>query len=76
MKPFNLERALNGDPVVTRDGRTVKIGGYNPDAKYMHQVLGWVEDRMEAWSITGECMLKVASTKDLFMAPMNSKNRP
>lgn len=23
MKPFNLERALAGDPVVTRDGRTV-----------------------------------------------------
>lgn len=32
MKPFNLKAALAGSPVVTRDGKPVKIVAYEPEA--------------------------------------------
>ena len=69
MKPFNLEKALAGEPVVTRDGRTVKIAGYNPDAEPSYQLAGWKGGLLHAWDVDGtyntsksECFL------DLFMA--------
>lgn len=50
MKPFNLERALAGDPVITRDGREVKIAGYNPKTHEGVRILGWLADGVStAW---------------------------
>lgn len=67
-KPFNLQEALAGNPVVTRDGRKVKIAGYNPDAKNNEMVIGWVDNVVETWSIEGIYDSMVASNYDLFMA--------
>lgn len=33
-KPFNLQKALNGAPVVTRDGREVEIIDYDPQREF------------------------------------------
>ena len=74
MKPFNLERALAGEPVITRDGRPVKIAGYNPDADIEYKICGWVDCEVESWRVDG---LLSASIKDaaidLFMAPTERK---
>jgi hypothetical protein len=76
MKPFNLERALAGEPVVTRDGRPVKIAGYNKDATKTHALLGWddVNDSM-TWDLSGKFNPNVEafSSLDLFMAPTERK---
>ena len=43
-KPFNLQAALDGAPVITRDGRSVKIAGYNKDAKESQRIAAWIDD--------------------------------
>jgi ribosomal protein S16 len=73
MKPFNLERALAGDPVVTRDGRPVKVAGYNPDAKLSQKVIGWVKSENLNWMEDGRFISDQASSADLFMAPTELK---
>lgn len=45
MKPFDLEKALSGEPVVTRDGRPVKIAGYNPDAIKSDKLSTWIHGK-------------------------------
>ena len=78
MKPFNLERALAGDPVVTRDGRPLKIAGYNEEISPANiALLGWVESDIGwdevAWFYDGRYMNDESSTLDLFMAPNERK---
>jgi hypothetical protein len=68
MKPFNLERALAGDPVVTRDGRPVKIAGYNEEKE---RIAAWVSGTiLDCWNIKGKCIStdKMAKVLDLKMA--------
>ena len=69
MKPFNLERALAGDPVVTRDGRPVKIAGYNEEALTGQEVIGWLDGVAYIWGKDGT----LCGTTDLFMAPTERK---
>jgi len=74
MKPFNLEKALAGEPVVTRDGRPVKIAGYNEQARNDYSVLGWVNGLVFVWHRNGKragCLHE--SDNDLFMAPTECK---
>ena len=71
MKPFNLERALAGDPVVTRDGRPVKIAGYNGEAVKDAQLIGWIRNNYGTWYLNGES--EHAKDFDLFMAPTKRK---
>ena len=75
MKPFNLERALAGDPVVTRDGRPVKIAGYNHDAKPQWKLAAWVDGNLDAWYTDGAqtCSGNRPTDSDLFMAPTERK---
>jgi hypothetical protein len=74
MKPFNLEQALAGKPVVTRDGRPVKIAGYNPDAFDGKKVIGWVGKDAEMWQENGQYYGSVyACNFNLFMAPTERK---
>lgn len=68
MKPFNLQEALAGKPVVTRDGRPVKIAGYNPDARYCDKITGWVDNISRDWSNEGRYYISGESNFDLFMA--------
>ena len=67
MKPFDLEKALAGEPVVTRDGRPVKIAGYNPDANVYSKITGWVNGEVKAWGSVGD-FYSLTSGFDLFMA--------
>jgi hypothetical protein len=75
MKPFNLERALAGEPVVTRDGRPVKIAGYNPDAKDGQNIAGWIGGVLSEWYHNGTYTSQFLDTNqcDLFMAPTERK---
>lgn len=68
-KPFNLQEALAGKPVVTRIGEPVKIAGYNPDAGVgqYHQVIGWMDSKVIGFNESGSWN-GTMSDKDLFMA--------
>jgi hypothetical protein len=67
MKPFNLEAALAGEPVVTRNGRPVKIAGYNEG---LGSLIGWVDDRPKEWDKDGiwNTIFEIGGRHDLFMA--------
>lgn len=74
MKPFDLNLALAGDPVVTRDGRKVKIAGYNDSASSGTSLLGWIiakfppyEDAVVMWHKDGREFTRMLSSIDLFM---------
>lgn len=69
-KPFNLQEALEGKPVVTRDGRKVKIAGYNPDAVGISlKILGWIDNVHFGWTENARCLYPTSdANKDLFMA--------
>lgn len=70
LKPFNLERALAGDPVVTRDGRPVTQLTYFRARNTTYKLIGVVDDDVESWSDRGETWSKGGITNsDLFMAP-------
>jgi len=74
MKPFNLERALAGDPVVTRDGRPVKIAGYNEEAETEYKICGWVDGEVEGWNVDGLLSESIKDADiDLFMSPNERK---
>ena len=72
MKPFDLERALAGEPVVTRDGRPVTqltlfegIEGYC--------LFGVVDAAVRRWLIGGYRNYGLNSSEDLFMVPKTQK---
>jgi len=75
MKPFDLKAALKGAKVVTRDGRPVKIAGYNPDAHDCNYIWGWVENVSCSWLADGcyHGKFDMGSRHDLFMAPTERK---
>lgn len=69
MLKFDLEKALAGEPVVTRDGQPVKIAGYNPDAHHLHQISGWIDGIVHGWGANGVFSdLFEKNSRDLFMA--------
>ena len=68
-KPFNLQEALAGKPVVTRDGRKVKIAAYNPEAHKMHEIIGWADSGSRSWYKDGSFDGTENHGADLFMAP-------
>jgi hypothetical protein len=67
MKPFDLEKALAGEPVCTRDGRPVKIAGFNPDAVNACQLAVWVGNFLYSYGIDGN-YASHSHDRDLFMA--------
>jgi len=73
LKPFDLEAAMRGEPVVTKNGEEVKIAGYKSDAVSMYSVLAWVK-KERGW--VGECYTidgrTITSDGELFM---NTKNQ-
>ena len=74
MKPFNLERALAGEPVITRDGEKITIAGYNANAKKYNQLAGWDSDgAILSWNFDGKFDTGHNSLNDLFMAPTERK---
>lgn len=63
---FNLQDALNGRPVVTRAGESVKIAGYNPDADYIHKLCGWAGAVAISWAENGKLFDNQDTDDDLF----------
>lgn len=68
MKPFNLEAALRGEKVVTRDGREVSQLTKFDVEDCNRPVVGVVDDSIYKWSPKGEWSLAMElSDLDLFM---------
>jgi hypothetical protein len=67
VKEFNLKDALAGNPVITRDGRPVKIAGYNEE---LNSLAGWVGSLVYNWTGGGKSH---SESNDLFMAPNERK---
>jgi hypothetical protein len=66
-KPFNLEKALNGAKVVTRDGREVtQLTKF--EARGCWELYGVVEGDVENWDNNGEARILEAHEGDLFLA--------
>lgn len=73
MKPFNLEEALAGTPVITRDGIPVKQLTYFKDVKNHYPILGIVEGRLFSWDELGKNRC-YGSNYDLFIADESLDN--
>jgi len=71
MEKFDLERALAGEPVCTRDGRDVtqlvKFDAKNED----EVIFGVIDEEIYSWTIDGKWdnMVKSQSPFDIFMKP-------
>lgn len=72
MKPFDLEKALAGHPLSTRDGRKVLDFHYFKDAYQDYKIYGLVENAdksnfLESYSIDGKCNGSEDNPRDLFL---------
>ena len=69
MKLFNLEAALAGAKVVTRDGSEVtQLVKFNID-KAGYVLYGVLESEVHSWLINGRYFIVDRDNNDLFMAP-------
>jgi hypothetical protein len=70
MKPFNLEEALSGKPVVTRQGLPVTKIVHFENTHNDYQLFGVVDNQIESWTIQGKYYkIYDSHNKDLFMLP-------
>lgn len=70
--PFNLERALAGDKVVTRNGLEVtQLKAFELDSDF--RVYAVLNDDVTRWTTEGKFWLFDESSCDLFMAPKTVK---
>lgn len=72
LKPFNLERALAGDPVVTKNGRKITELRFF-STKNEHPVAGFIDgsNQLQQWTVQGQRYGKYSESDfDLFMAPI------
>ena len=69
LKPFDLEKALAGEPVVTRDGQEVtQLKKFDVDGE---PLVGVHDGTIETWEIDGSYINHTQeSLLDLFMAPV------
>jgi hypothetical protein len=70
MKPFDLEAALAGAPVQTRDGRPVtQLTNFSVTSDY--SLIGVIEGEFYKWMRDGGHLSPyIESERDLFMAPI------
>ncbi|MNK14373.1 hypothetical protein D3C87_324900 [compost metagenome] len=69
MKPFDLEAAKRGDPLITRGGEVVKFIAHVPEAKEGYKVVALVEGIVRSFGKDGKWMEDDITHLDLFMAP-------
>ena len=69
MKPFDLEAAKRGEPIVTRGGEAAKFIAHVPDAEIGFRVVVMLGGVIECYCDDGSYRLSRKSTYDLFMAP-------
>lgn len=72
MKPFDLEAAKRGEPLVTRDGRKAKFIAYVPECRAGYRLIVKVEgmDYCSLYYDEGQLAGEGKSDPDLFMAPV------
>lgn len=68
LKPFDLEKALKGEKVVTRDGREVFDIAHFPHKTGEFRVYGVLEEIVVTFTEEGSWMGDTKSHEDLFMA--------
>jgi hypothetical protein len=73
MKPFNLERALAGEPVVTRDGKKVVEIIHLSSMRNERNVLAVFENDCMLYTHNGTCIFNEPHYSDLFMATEKEK---
>jgi (p)ppGpp synthase/HD superfamily hydrolase len=67
MKPFDLTKALAGEPVVTRDGQPVtQLTKFDCDSAYPLRAV--IDGKIISFTIDGICLSKRQCSHDLFMA--------
>lgn len=69
MEPFNLEKALKGEKVVTKDGREVTQLHLFDLSKSISMLAGVLDGHICTWGANGNSSLITEMEKDLFMAP-------
>lgn len=70
MKPFDLTRALAGDPVITRDGRQVTELHHFKTAKNQNNgVFAIIDGEAFTFDYNGKYLAISSHIMDLFMAP-------
>ena len=69
MKPFSLEAAKRGEPIVCRDGTPAKFIAYVPEARPAYRVVVLVDDLVAAKCADGRHWPDSDSNNDIFMAP-------
>lgn len=69
MKPFNLEAAKAGKPLITRGGETVKFIAVEPDAEEDTQLLVLRNGRVLPLYTNGKYFDVGSNERDVFMAP-------
>lgn len=72
-KPFDLQKAMAGEPVVTRDGRSYKFGAYNPEADKGFELIGWISGIGKLHYSSGKYRSSYETDSDLFMAAKTQK---
>lgn len=70
MKPFDLEKAIEGDPVITRNGDPVTQITRFDIITSVFKLYGVVNGCVECWASDGRYGIDLGSF-DLFMAPVN-----
>jgi len=68
MKPFNLDEALAGKPIITKDGQKVtELTRFSLTQK--NCLIGVIDKTLYSWTIDGKFTSRDESGMDLFMAP-------
>ena len=76
MKPFNLQDALSGKPVQTRDGRKVtQITKFNINPNATYSIAAVIDDCLETFRENGWFKCDSESGFDLFMSEQEQKPR-
>jgi hypothetical protein len=70
MREFNLEQALAGHPVCTRDGKPV-TQLFKLDNQNVYTLAGVVDEALSTvWTSDGKYLISKEGDHDLFMAPI------
>lgn len=69
LKPFNLERVLAGDKVVTRDGEEVTELHFFKTISHNYPITAIIREEGYTFTVNGESFVNKITDEDLFMAP-------
>lgn len=73
MKPFDLKKALAGDPVVLSNGKKVTAIAHFPNAHNKYRVVAEIEGILRTFTEEGQEIDQYHSTNVLCMAPIQKE---